>query len=137
MTNRNGPEPITSVICCVGVGRGEALRHHERHVAVDLAERVEHEAERLLQHEREGLVVDRVERRGAASERLAQPSLRPSAASEATQSAGVHRRAVVPLEAVAQRERVGELVVADLPLVDHLRLDLMFASSANSVSQTM
>ena len=37
---------------------------------------------------------------------------------------GRHRLAVVPFQAVAQREGPGELVGRDLPLVDHLRLDL-------------
>jgi hypothetical protein len=31
-----------------------------------------------------------------------------------------HRLAVMPLEAVAQREGVGQFVVADFPLLDHL-----------------
>ena len=37
---------------------------------------------------------------------------------------GAHRLAVMPFEAVAQRETVGQLVVAGRPLVDHLRLRL-------------
>ena len=43
---------------------------------------------------------------------------------EAMQSAERTGCAVMELQAVAQREGVGELVVAELALVDHLRLDL-------------
>ena len=37
---------------------------------------------------------------------------------------GAHRLAVMPFQAVAQDEAVGQLVVADRPAIDHLRLRL-------------
>ena len=40
---------------------------------------------------------------------------------DATQSSAVPRLAVVPREAVAERDRVGQLVLADVGLVNHLR----------------
>ena len=90
-----------------------------------LAERLEHERERLLQHEREGLVVDRRPSRRQLG-RAPGPARRACAqrSSEAMQSAERTGCAVMELEAVAQREGVGELVVAERPGIDHLRLRL-------------
>ena len=46
---------------------------------------------------------------------------------EATTSSAVTRRAVGELQPVAQLERIGELVVGEAPLADHLRLRALLA----------
>ena len=103
---------------------GETFRQHDRQRRVRLAQHVEQERERLLEDEFEGLGVDGIERGHVGQQHLAQriaprPSLQRGHA-----IGGRHRRAVVPLEAIAQGEGPGELVGAGLPAVDHLRLDL-------------
>jgi hypothetical protein len=106
----------------VRVRVGDPLRHHERNVAVDLAERIQHETHGLLQHQLERVVVDGLDTgnelpQGAPHAVLGGPALdRGDAVGRA------HRRVIVPLEAVAQLERIGKLVVADRPAVHHLRL---------------
>src|SRR5437879_3821821 len=87
------------------LGRGrDPGRHDERHVRRGLAERVEDEAERLRQLERERLLVRRRQLRGVGGEQPAERvALRPPL-ERLHRVLGGHRGAVVELEAVAQRE---------------------------------
>ena len=80
--------------------------------------------ERLLQLEREGLVVDRRPGLGHLAQALAEDVALGPAFDRGDAVGRAHRRAVVELQAVAQREGVGQAVGADLVLVDHLRLDV-------------
>jgi hypothetical protein len=106
------------------VGLGDPLGHHERHVRRQLTERIEHQRERRFELDGKAVVAvggDRVDRfQHLLAERVALgPALDRGGA-----IGGAHLRAVMPFETGAQREMPGELVVADRPLVDHLRLRL-------------
>ena len=108
----------------VGIGLGDPLGHHEGHVGRGLAQRLEHQAERLLEHDREGLVVERLDLADRGHQLLAERVARRPALDRGDAVLGGDRLAVVPFEAVAQGEGPGQLVGRGLVLVDHLRLDL-------------
>src|SRR5207302_2786526 len=104
-------------------GRGHAGRHDKGHVARGLAERLEHEGERLVELEREGLPVDGGELRGVGQEQLAERVPPAPALDRLDRVLGHDRLAVVPAEAVAQRERPPEAPGGVAPGLHHLRLD--------------
>ena len=111
------------------------LGDDERHVAVLLGERAEHEAVRLLQLEDEGLVVRRLERGRLGHELLPRRVLHRPALQRRDGVDGPDRLPIVPLEPVSEDERVRELVRAHSERVHHLGLrGLPFESSAKSVS---
>ena len=123
----NGPEPITSstLICVLGSVSATRFGHHEGHVRRRLAERLQHQAVRLLQLQREGLGVRRPSMSPTrAHQLLAHRILGAPALDRGDAVLGGDRLAVMPFEAVAQGEGLGELVGRDVVLVDHLRLDL-------------
>ena len=105
------------------LGLGQPLRHHERHQRRRLAERLQHQAVGLLQLQRDGLVVGRLDAGGEIHQLLAHAVVLAPALQRGDAVFRRDRLAVMPFQAVAQGEGVGELVVADLP-VRHLRLDL-------------
>ena len=106
------------------IGLGDALGHDEGHVRRRLGERLQREREGFLELELESLVVDRSPGFGHFAELLAEHVALGPALDRGDAIGWSHRGAVMELQAVAQRERVGELVRAQFPLVDHLRLDL-------------
>ena len=108
----------------VGIGLGHALGHHERDVRGRLAERAEHEARRLVDHDLERPGTDDLDVLDERHQLLAHRVFGRPALDRGDAVLGGDGLAVVPHEAVAQRERVRELVLADLVLVHHLRLDL-------------
>ncbi len=113
------------MIWVLGSALGHPLGHHERHVGARLAERFEHQPVGLLQHHLDRLGVRRRRARPTYGHAASGPSNRGAPALERGDAVGGrHRLAVVPFQAVAQGEGPGELVGADRPAVDHLRLDL-------------
>ncbi len=107
----------------IGIGVGDALRHHEGHVGGRLAQAEQHEARLFLQLDGEALGVDRRHAVDEAHQLLADAVLGAPALDGGDAVFRRHRLAVVPQKSVAQRERVGETVGRDLPLLRHLRLD--------------
>jgi hypothetical protein len=103
---------------------GDALGHDEQRHRGGLGERLQHQAERLLEHDAEGLVVDRAHLRGHPGEQAALHVLVAEALDRGDDVGRGDRRAIGPSEAVAQLEGPGELVVAHCPALDHLRLGL-------------
>ena len=101
----------------------QPLRHHERHQRRRLSDRLQHQAVGLLQFQRDGLGVGGLDAGGKIHQLLAHAVVLAPALQRCHAILRRDRRAVMPLQAVAQREGVGELVVGDLP-VRHLRLDL-------------
>jgi hypothetical protein len=102
---------------------GDSCGHHEWHVGRGLPQSLEHERETLAQLERERLSVDRRDLCGVGHEHpteaipLAPPLQRLHAIFR-------HDRcAVVPPEAVTQREGVLHAVLGDGGSIDHLGLD--------------
>src|SRR3546814_3904377 len=63
----------SSDLLSVGVGLGETLRHDERHVRTDLADRIDDEAIGILQLDLEALVVDRCDGFDGLEQLLAHP----------------------------------------------------------------
>ena len=118
-----GPEPTNSLICSSAGVSAIALGHDEG-IARGLGERLQHDAGRRLQHELEGLGVDRLGLGHLGPQDLAQRIAHRPALERGQHVLGRDGLAVVELEPVAQREGPGELVGRDVPLVDHLRLDL-------------
>ena len=98
-------------------------RHDERHVAAGLGEGIQDKAEGLLQRQPEGLGVECVKAFGEGHEQLPLAVLAAPAPQRGDHVFGRDRLAVVPREAVTQREGVLQGVVAHLPGVHHLRLD--------------
>src|SRR2546426_11674246 len=86
--------------------------------------RFEDEAERLGEVEGEGLLVLSSDLAGMGGEQLAQRIALAPSLDRLDRVLGDDRLTVVPLEAVAQRERPLHALVPRGPLVDHLRLDL-------------
>ena len=119
---RAGPGEVRDL--GVRIGLGDALRHHEGDVRRRLAEPEGEQAGRRLELDREGLRVVRRHRIDKAHQLLAERVARAPALDRGDAVLGRHRRAVVPDQAVAQRESVGELVRALVVLLEHLRLDL-------------
>ena len=105
------------------VGLGDLLGHHEGHGGGRLAQRVEDEAERLLEDDLEGLGIDRLHRADRRHHLLAEGVAGAPALDRGDAVLGGDGRPVMPFEAVAQREGPGQLVGRGLVLVDHLRLD--------------
>ena len=106
-----------------GVGVGDFLGHHEGHLRRRLAERVEHQAVGFFQDHLEGLGVDRLEVLHEVHELLSHRIARRPALDRGHAVGSGDRLAVVPFQAVTQREGPQHLVGRDLVLVDHLRLD--------------
>ena len=106
------------------VGLGEPLGHHERHVARQFAERVEHQRKRRLERDGEAFLVVRGNRGRRVRQLLAERVALAPALDRGDAIGRPHRLPVMPFEAVAQGELPGQLVVAGCPLVDHLRLRL-------------
>ena len=119
---RAGADHVLDLDLLHRVGFGRLLRHHERHVRRRLAERLQHQAVRLLHLHLEGLGVDDLEALDRAHHLLAHRIAGGPALDRGDAILGGDRLAVVPFEAVAQREGPGELVGRDVVLVDHLRL---------------
>ena len=105
-----------------GVGVGDALGHHQRRRAARLGQRIDHQAIGLLQHDLERLVVHGLEAGDEAQQFYAQRVARAPAFQRGDAVLRRHRLAVVPFEAVAEREGVDELVRTQREAVDHLRL---------------
>ena len=103
---------------------GDPLGHDEQRHRRRLGERLQHQAEGLLEHDAEGAVVDRVHRLRHPGEQAALHVLVGEALDRGQDISRSDRRSVVPLEPVAQLEGPGELVVAHRPALDHLRLRL-------------
>ncbi len=89
-----------------------------------LGERLQHQAERLLEHDLERFVVDRRHGLGRLGQQAAQRVLVGEAFDRRQHIGRRDGLAVVPFEAVAQLEGPGELVIAHRPALDHLRLGL-------------
>ena len=121
-TERAGAYRIADAL--VGRRRRQPRRHHDRQRRIGLAQHLEQQRERLLQHELEGLGIGGVERRGVGHQHLAQRVAHRPALERGHAILCGDRIAVVPLEAVAQHERPAELVGAAVVALDHLRLDL-------------
>ena len=102
---------------------GEPLRHHEGHIGRGLGDRLQHQAVGLLQFQHDGLGVGRLDAGGEIHQLLAHIVHAAPALQRGDAILRGNRRAVMPFQAVAQREGVGQLVVGDFP-VRHLRLDL-------------
>ena len=107
-----------------GVGLGDPLGHHERHIARQFAERAEEERKRRLQRDRKALVAIGGHRADRLHHFLPELVALCPALDRGDAIGGAHGLAVMPFQAVAQREFIGELVVADGPFIDHLRLRL-------------
>jgi hypothetical protein len=108
----------------VGVGRGLLLAHHVADGGAGLGQHIDHQAVGLVQAELEAVLAGRHDLLHAPHHVLAAAVARRPAIERGDAVLGGDRRAVVPLEAVAQHELVDQLVVADLPGIDHLRLGL-------------
>ena len=108
----------------VRVGVGDALGHHEGHVRRRLAQRLQHQAERLLEDDGEGLGVDRLDVAGGLEQDLPEAVARAPALDRGDAVLGRDRGAVAPFQPVAQRDRPGQLVVGNGVLLRHLGLDL-------------
>ena len=121
-TERAGADGIADAL--VGRRRGQPRRHHHRQGRIGLAQELEQQREGLLQHELEGLGIGSVERGRVVHQHLAQRITHRPALEGGHAILGADRIAVMPLEAVAQHERPGELVGAAVVALDHLRLDL-------------
>ncbi len=119
---RTGPDRFRDLL--VGVGLGQPLRHHERHIARQLAERIEDQRERRFQLYCESLVVDRLHPADGFHQLLAERVPLAPAFDRSDAIGGTHRLAVMPLQTIAQDEAVGQLIVAGIPAIDHLRLRL-------------
>jgi hypothetical protein len=103
---------------------GNALRHHEGDRADGIGERVDDEAGRLLQRQHEGLGIGRLQRRRDREDAAAERAAGAPAAQRGDAVGRRDRLAVMPFQAVAQREAVGQAIGRDLPVLHHLRLDL-------------
>jgi hypothetical protein len=117
----NGPEPVLSDLPA-GLGLRHALRHHERNDPRGFAESGQDQSARLFQLQCEGLGVDdleTVEETREDRDVFGAPTLQRGDA-----VLGRHRLSIVPQQPVAQGESIGELVLADLITLEHLRLDL-------------
>ena len=108
---------MNSSICLAGSVLGDALGHHQRRRAAGLGQRIEHQAVGLLQHDPEGLVVHRLEAGDEAQQLQARRIARAPALERGDAVLRRDRLAVVPFEAVAQGEGVGEPVGAQRPSV--------------------
>ena len=86
-----------------------------------LGQRLQHHAVGLLQHDLEGPVVDRLHLLGLLAQQAAQRVLVGEALDRRQHVRRGDRLAVMPLQALAQLEGPGELVVAHRPALDHLR----------------
>jgi hypothetical protein len=104
--------------------RRDARRHDERHGRTGLAQRFEYQTVGLFQLQHEGPGVNGARVFHDPIERPAQRVLLRPALQRGDDVGARDRRAVVPFQPVAQSEGPGQLVVAQRPLVDHLRLDL-------------
>ncbi len=137
LANLNGPDPIASVICVLGSVSASFSRMMIGTELMVLPSEFEHEAVRLAQDEAERLVVDGFEFLGEAEQTLADAVACAPASERGDHVLGGDRTAVVELEAVAQRERIGLAVGADVVAVDHLRLrpDVGIVSEQRVVDQ--
>ena len=122
---RNGPEPIISVMAVFGSVLAMRSGIMNGTLLSIFASASMTKPIGCLSTSLNGLGVHGVERGGVAHQRLTHAVLGTPATQRCDAIRGRHRRTVVPLEAVAQREGVGELVVAHRPCVDHLRLGLV------------
>ena len=123
----NGPEPVVSASCCADRQLGDALGHDEQGHRGRLGERLQHQAERLIEHDAERALIDGRHLLGRPAQQAAQRVLVGEALDRGQHVGRSDRLAVVPSEAVAQLEGPGELIVAHRPALDHLRLDLELA----------
>ena len=108
----------------VRVGLRDPLRHHERDVGVHLPEGGEGHRPRLLQGERDGAVVRRLQLLGLAEQELSHRVPLPPSADGRDAVRGRDRASVVPREPVAQGDGVDPAVVAHRVPRGHLRLGL-------------
>ena len=106
----------------VRVGQRLLLAHDDRHRGAGLAERLEHHRVRLLQHQAEALVVDRLELVGEGEQALPDGVARRPAPQRGDHVLRRDRAAVVEPQAVAQREFIGLAILADRVPADHLRV---------------
>ena len=120
----NGPEPVESVIWVKGSVSATRLGIMNGTLEIGLAQRRQHQPGRLLEPDLEGLRVLGLDGGDEGHELLADGVAGGPALDRGDAVLGRHRLAVVPFQAVAQGEGVGELVGGDLGRVDHLRLDL-------------
>ena len=104
------------------IGQRILLAHDDRDRRAALAERLEHHAVGLVEHHAERLVVDGLLALDEREQPLADIVARRPALERGDHVLGGDRRSVMKFQPVAQRERVGELVRADLVFADHLRL---------------
>ena len=110
-----------------GVGQREPLRQDERGRRGQRREGVEHR-ERRLQRDAELVVVDRLDRTRGRQQRLAIGVVADTPAfHRGDDIGGAHILPVVPFKPITQFESVGQLVVADRPALDHLRLRMVGA----------
>ena len=100
---------------------GDPLGHDEGRNGGRLGQRLQHHAIGLLQDDLEGPVVERLHFLGLLAQQAAQRILGGEAPDRRQNVRRRHRLAVMPLQALAQLEGPGELVVAHRPALDHLR----------------
>ena len=111
----------------VRIGLGLLLAHDVKHRRRGLRHQVGDQAVRLLQRDHEGLVVLLRDVLHALHHVLAAAVARRPAADRRDHVVGGDGRAVGEFQPVAQLERVGELVVGDAELGNHLRLGALLA----------
>ena len=108
----------------VGIGLGEPLRHDERRQARHFGDTVDQQRKRLLQTDREALVVPTLHLVDDSGERLTERIARHPPFERGDAIGAAHRLPIVEFEPVAQREAVEELVRRDAEIADHLRMRL-------------
>src|SRR5207237_10589112 len=86
------------------IGLGEPLRHHERHIARQLAERAEEERKRRLQRDRKALVAIGGHRANRLHHFLSELVALCPALDRGDAIGGAYRLAVLPFQNVAERE---------------------------------
>jgi hypothetical protein len=100
------------------------LGHHEGRGAAGLGERLDDKAIGFLERQPERLVVDGLEILRTLHQALPDAVALGPALDRLNAIRRQHRLSIMPLQAIAQDEGVGEFVVTHLVAVDHLRLHL-------------
>ena len=118
-----------------GIGLGDALWHHERYVATQLGQRRQHQPVGFFERHGKGAIVDHSEGSDEIHEFLPHAVTLAPALNGGDTIGSSHWRTVMPLQALAQGEGVGEAIrVLTFQVSTICGCGCSCSSSANKVS---